>query len=126
MAVGAVGRGGRRGGRGQRGLLLLLLASQQQDHNHGDDGHQEKQSCEACQHGKGVGVGLLSAGTLQLGVLQDGVLVMGPWLALAHHHAICAVQSDVLDVGPAVVFDTYILGQSRVKQSRSGTPLAVH
>lgn len=58
-------------------------------------------------------------------MLQDGVLVMGPWLALADHHAVRAVESDVLDVGPAVVFDTYILGQSRVGESRGGTPPAV-
>lgn len=49
---------------------------------------------------------------------------MGPRLAVADHHTVSAVESNVLDVGPTVVFKTYILAKGRVGESRSGTPLA--
>lgn len=50
---------------------------------------------------------------------------MGPWLALADHHSVGAVERDVLDVGPPVVFNTYVRGQSRAGESRGGTPPAL-
>lgn len=58
-------------------------------------------------------------------MLQGGVTVRGPGLTLADHHAVCTVQSNVLDVGAPVVFNTYVLGQSGVGESWSGTAVPV-
>lgn len=46
-----------------------------------------------------------------------------PGLALAHHHAVCSVEGNVLDVGAPIVFDTNIL--SRDRDSRGSTAVAV-
>lgn len=124
MVVATVGRGGGGGVRRVLGVLFLLLAPQQQDDNSGDEADEEDKTCEAHQHGQGGGVGGLSARTLQQGPLQERVTVGGPRLALADHHAVCSVQSDVLDVGSPVVFDTDVLGQSRAGESRGSAAVA--
>lgn len=46
-------------------------------------------------------------------------------MALADHHAVCSVQSNVLDVGTSVVFNTNVLGQRSVRESRGGTTVTV-
>ena len=113
-AAAAPAVGGAGGGGVGRELALLVppLAPHQQDDHDGDQADEEDKTGQPHQHGQGGGVQGLPAGAPQEGPLQEGLALAagGPGLALADHHAVGAIQSDVLDVGAPAGVHTNVLG----------------